>query len=936
MPVMSDQPVNLFFSYSQADKVLRDELAKHLSVLKRQGVIRDWHDRDINAGDQWQTEGDRELSKARIILLLVSPDFLDSDYSYDIEMKRAMERHEAGEARVIPVILRPCDWRHAPFGKLQSLPRDGKPVTKWENRDEAFTDIAREIRKIVERFPAKPEERIETPTPPSLWNIPARDPYFVNRTALLAELHRALALASGAPEAQSLIGQAGIGKSAVAAEYFHRYANQYQVAWWVKASDQDAIVQDYLELAQVLGFPAPNEINQRDLVRGVRRWFEAHTNWLLVFDDVRQMDDLGEFYPRSQTGHVLITSRQSDWAGFGRRLDVSALSREDAVEFLLRRTQQTDVGAAEALAEALGDVPLALALAGANVEETGATLAGYLELFRRSTTQALSELGEQKIQTAQQFLERAGAVVRRRGEQGLELVSAPLEKLATYVPLPVFFSGEAAEDEDVVELARSLRTSTARPGSQEGQERRRAGILLYRQQPDALALIRMAEAQLRSRFVTIPIPLAAIENALSSNADCRGLLAEYAERYLPGANLFNDRNAISDTTTFFGRAELLNRLEQDLINRQGIGLFGLRKSGKTSVLLQLKLMLRRHPVVHIDLQIHGGKPRYGAELFNEILKRLGEMLLARNGEIPAGVEQFSSTAAAAEIASRFKDSVSRIAEKLQEAGYAPPIVCLLDEVERILPRPEDSREKAEEFNAFFGVLRVLCQQKRQLSLLVTDVHPDCNRINHWAQPGVPTNPVYKFFKDEFLQPFSAEETKTMLTSIGQLMGYQKLFDEESLAEIHRISGGHPFIARQLAYLLYLKIRPGDGETIHQSSARPVLNRALRDSSTLRDYVEAGIWDDLMKRRFEPAMAVLKMLAGRREQWIPETVLHKPIAHQVSQSPFWDALQWLVDVGLVDREEAADEDRYRIRLALLAEWLRMNLSQDEVRQWQQAA
>jgi hypothetical protein len=143
-------PVDVFFSYSHRDEDMRDELERHLSLLKRSGAIRSWHDRRISAGGSWKVAIDEHLEKAHIILLLVSNDFLASDYCYDIEMKRALERRDAGQAVVIPVILRACDWHTAPFGKLQALPKDGKPVRTWPNQDEAWTDVARGIRAVVE------------------------------------------------------------------------------------------------------------------------------------------------------------------------------------------------------------------------------------------------------------------------------------------------------------------------------------------------------------------------------------------------------------------------------------------------------------------------------------------------------------------------------------------------------------------------------------------------------------------------------------------------------------------------------------------------------------------------------------------------------------------------------------------------------------------
>lgn len=142
---------SLFFSYSHKDEDLRDQLETQLAMLKRQGVIESWHDRRIPAGTELDREIDQHINSDDIILLLVSPDFIASDYCYEIEMTRAMERHEAGEAVVIPVILRACEWHPAPFGRLKAVPRDGKPVKQWIDLDEAFLDVAKEIRAVAAR-----------------------------------------------------------------------------------------------------------------------------------------------------------------------------------------------------------------------------------------------------------------------------------------------------------------------------------------------------------------------------------------------------------------------------------------------------------------------------------------------------------------------------------------------------------------------------------------------------------------------------------------------------------------------------------------------------------------------------------------------------------------------------------------------------------------
>jgi hypothetical protein len=145
--------VEVFVSYVRADETLRAELAKHLKPMKREGLITEWYADNVEAGVEQKKEAKTHLDTARIILLLVSPDFLDSDYHYDFEMARALERHNADTARVIPIILRHTEgWEKTEFHKLQALPRDGRPVKQWPDRDEAFAKIAKEIRVVAEKL----------------------------------------------------------------------------------------------------------------------------------------------------------------------------------------------------------------------------------------------------------------------------------------------------------------------------------------------------------------------------------------------------------------------------------------------------------------------------------------------------------------------------------------------------------------------------------------------------------------------------------------------------------------------------------------------------------------------------------------------------------------------------------------------------------------
>lgn len=144
--------ITLFFSYAHVDEDLRNELEIHLTMLKRNGLVRAWHDRRITAGAQLHREISKHLEEADVILLLLSPHFLASDYCYDVEAKRALERHAEGSAVVIPVILQPCDWLESPFAQLRATPKDGRPVVKHPNLNDAFLEVTQDIRRAAEKL----------------------------------------------------------------------------------------------------------------------------------------------------------------------------------------------------------------------------------------------------------------------------------------------------------------------------------------------------------------------------------------------------------------------------------------------------------------------------------------------------------------------------------------------------------------------------------------------------------------------------------------------------------------------------------------------------------------------------------------------------------------------------------------------------------------
>jgi hypothetical protein len=183
------KPVEVFLSYAREDELLCKELEKHLSLLQRQGHITAYHDRLIALGTNWSQAIDAHLDAASIILLLISSDFLASDYRYGAEMQRALERERNGEAYVIPVLLRPVDFHNAPFAHLQCLPQNRRPVKSWSDLDEAFSDIARGIRQVVEHL-HKTDRTLPLPPLPS-WTANKQVPQLsrTNRQRMLRRVH---------------------------------------------------------------------------------------------------------------------------------------------------------------------------------------------------------------------------------------------------------------------------------------------------------------------------------------------------------------------------------------------------------------------------------------------------------------------------------------------------------------------------------------------------------------------------------------------------------------------------------------------------------------------------------------------------------------------------------------------------------------------------
>jgi len=403
-------PVDIFISYAHNDKSLLDQLAVHLSSWKKRGIINDWCDGDIIPGTKWREQIQQRLHSAQVILLLVSSDFVASDFCYSKEMRDALARHKAGEARVVPILLRPVDYEGTPFANLTMLPSNGVPITKWDNIDAAFHDVERGMRRAVSDISPKDAPLSKTNSSllsqpqAEIWNVPfEHNPYFTGRDEVLDLLHSRLKRGDTLHRPQVICGLGGIGKTQTALEYAYRFCQEYRYVLWVQANTPEILSTNFAHLANVLKLFSNDKIDREQDIKEVKGWLREHEKWLLILDNADDLEAALEMLPLHAPGHVLLTSRSQVVPSSMQSLKLGNMSSYEGFQFLLRRSMllnqkealerisADEQKMARRIVELLDGLPLALAQAGAYIDSTRCGLSGYIERYDNNAQRLLRE-----------------------------------------------------------------------------------------------------------------------------------------------------------------------------------------------------------------------------------------------------------------------------------------------------------------------------------------------------------------------------------------------------------------------------------------------------------------------------------------------------------------------------------------------------------------
>ena len=395
---MRDQ---VFISYSHRDAAWLDRLQVYLAPFERQGQVRRWDDTLIAPGERWAQEINEALARAKVAVLLVSAQFLASDFIARVELPRLLGAAEDQGVTILPLVLDWCNFERMPeLAQFQSINPPSQPLEAMSEID-GKAMLAKLAAAVADALQGTGGETVSEAAAERgrFVGLPARNPLFTGRRDVLDAL--ATTLAGGGRA--GLCGLAGIGKTETAIEFAHRERGRYAWVLWSRAESVQPLVRGYCAIAAALGLPEAKGTDQLATAQATRRALAMRSDWLLLLDSADDLAVLRDWLPEGDSGTVIITSRSAAVGGLAQPVELEPLDDDSAARFLLRRARLTAadeaaepalMAAAVQIARLAGGLPLALEQAGSYIEETGCSLDEYSDLWCKHRSELLSARGE--------------------------------------------------------------------------------------------------------------------------------------------------------------------------------------------------------------------------------------------------------------------------------------------------------------------------------------------------------------------------------------------------------------------------------------------------------------------------------------------------------------------------------------------------------------
>ncbi len=960
MVVHFQKPIKVFYCYARADKKFCDDLDQHLGALKRAGMIQTWSDRDIALGTDWKVQIADRIDQSDIILLLVSPDFIASDYAFGVEMRQAMEQQESKRTRIIPVLLRPTiSWQTTPFGKLHSLPTDAKPVTDWKDSDAAFADIAYGIRRVVNELQEASAAQIDwvdkgdrllqlnnhkealAAYEQAIHLAPVNDMAYVGKGNVLRNLGRSTEALTAYEKAIRIAPNnvfAYMGRGNVLHDLGRPTESlaAYRTAARLEPNngavyremgnvlyDLD-IIDEALEAYEQAIHLTPNDIvtyiSRGNVFQALHRYEEALANYdraLLLFPN----NITAHFY----RGEVLLHLHQYE----------NALQDYQRALVLEPRNIPAYMGRGNALVqlhrykEAVADYDVAILLdpnnANAyyakattlrNLDQTDEALLAYEQarklglnvekdlmlLYRQRTGAAEVQPLDTRIEFVQQFLTKAGFDFKPLGKEVGFLALAKTSVWQRRFPRGLYVR---------ILLDSPLDQLTVRSIYQASRGHSNHALVIINQQPELSGWgeINILHGEYgRRHFVCLPMDESVIQKGIASNSELFTLQHYIDGRLGKGFDPYDVRDPVSDAISFFGRQRLTEDLLEALQRGQRMGLFGIQKMGKSSVLQQLQKRAE-FPIAYVYLTT------------DDELNRIYERIIddwATNGR--AKYPNFKWTRPVSEEATSFRSgfdaAVKSLLSYLSTVTETSPLLGIfLDEIEHIVPSQDDEKT-LQLYVSLMDTLRGMQQETNSIALLVAGVHPSVARQNYFW--GTQKNPMHQVIVEQFLPPLSNEDCSNMIRSLGKQIDLE--YEKRALDYILDMSGSHPFLARQICSLAYKKGR--NMSVISVEVVENVVRDFIRNPALAIYFNEYGLWKELRQPDlWEEEVGKANHLLLRRLAEASRDLSEDELCSGLDKKLAFTAFYALKERSLIVSQD--NSGYYRITFGLFRNWIRFH-------------